>query len=218
VLLFAGVFSATSRAIQAEIRTNPLLGAAATLAENTLNDLKRHYPVLPPAVTLYFADGGQSLAWVHDFGGLIDMAYGTDGFSALYESQVDSLFPDTQNVLVFDVENGRLIDRTATFRTLPVRYMKLAESDLKLELSATKVIAGRDKYTLSIRRVKDTAVQIAYTFNNGPLEVFTVRFDADGRATLDVSKGTGKGVYRFWGFKIQGSPSWFRSEHTLTVQ
>ena len=218
VLVFAGILYATSQGIRSEIRINPLLGASATLAENTLNDLKRWYPALPPESTVYFADARESLVWVHDFGGLIKMAYGTNTLSALYESQGDSLFPDTKNVLVFQVDKGRLIDETAHFRNRPAEYMKFSESDLKLELSSTTVTAGKDKYTLSIDRLKNTPVLIAYTLNGGPLEVFTASFDADGKVTLDVSQHTPKGLYRFWAFKVDGARSWFRTEQTLTVQ
>jgi hypothetical protein len=124
VLIFGGVLTATSRSIRGNIRDNPLLGGSSRLASNTLNDLKRLHPALPPGATLYFADAGGSLAWAHNSGGLIKMAYGTDKISVLYQSQGDSLVPETRNVLLFGVQNGRLIDETARYRSNPADFLK----------------------------------------------------------------------------------------------
>jgi hypothetical protein len=218
VVIFAGVLNATSRTIHADIESNNLLGGSAKLALNTLNDLKTFYPVLPPEVTLFFADANESLAWQHDFGGLIKMAYGTDNFSTHYESQGDSLFPEVKNVLVFEVRNGHLVNETFHYLSNPARFMKFTESDHELLLSTAEVTAGQDKYVMSIHELKNTVARIAYTINGGPLEVFTARFDADGKATFDVSRRTRKGVYRFWGFKIPEAESWYRAQQTLTVR
>src|SRR5262249_1056740 len=91
VLLLSGVLYSTSRVIRADIRDNSLLGASSALAWNTLNDLKASYPELPAKASLYFFDAKEQLAWPHDNGGLIKMAYGVNDISAIYESNGDPL-------------------------------------------------------------------------------------------------------------------------------
>jgi hypothetical protein len=213
VLLLGGVLYVTSRAIRADIEHNGLLGASATFAYNTLNDLKAFYPQLPANTTIFFADGHAPLSWQHDSGGLIKMTYGVD-IPILYESLGHSIDPNVKNPLVFAVRNGRLTNETSD----PFGFMKFAASDLKLELSTAEVTAGRDKYVLSIRRAGNAPVQIAYTLNDGPPETFSTRLDANGNVALDVSRDTPKGVYRFRAFNISGSNDWFRTEETITVR
>jgi hypothetical protein len=124
VLVFGGVLIVTSRSIRGNIRDNPLLGGSSRLASNTLNDLRRLHPALPPGATLYFADANKSLAWPHASGGLIKMAYGTDKISVLYQSQGDSLVPEARDVIFLGVQNGRLVDETARYRSNPAHFMK----------------------------------------------------------------------------------------------
>ena len=218
VVVFGSVLVVTSRSIEGDIRSNSLLGGSASIASNTLSDLKRLYPVLPATTTIFFADANEPVAWHHDYGGLIRMAYATKEISVLYESLGDSLFPEVEKVLVFEFRDGRLTDATEHYRSKPGRYMKFADSDLKLELSAREVRAGQDKYTLTVSELRSQPVRIAYTLNDGGLEVFTAVLDANGRITLDVSRQTRKGVYRFWGFKSVDAEEWNRSEQILTVR
>ena len=87
----------------------------------------------------------------------------------------------------------------------------------KLELYPTDVNAGRDRYSLTIRGLHDVPVRIVYALNDGPAEAFTVGLDAEGQATLNVSSGTRKGVYKFLGFNISGHDEWIRAGNTVTV-
>jgi hypothetical protein len=218
VLVFGGVLVVTSRSIEGDIRNNSLLGASANIALNTLSDLKGLHPVLPATTTIFFADANEPVAWHHDYGGLIKMAYATNEISVLYESLGDTLFPDVEKVLVFEFSEGRLTDATEHYQSKPGRYMKFADSDLKLELSVPEVTAGQDKYTLTISELRSKPVRIAYTVNDGRLEIFTALLDADGSITLDVSRHTRRGVYRFWGFKSTDAEEWTRSGQILTVR
>src|SRR5262249_18993696 len=84
-LLLGGALYVNRSIIRTDIEHNGILGASAELARSTLNDVKRLYPVLPAEATLYFADGNESLLWHHDSGALLQMAYGTNRISALYE-------------------------------------------------------------------------------------------------------------------------------------
>src|SRR5262249_24341006 len=148
-LLFGGVLYVNRSMIRTDIEHNDILGASAELARRTLNDVKRLYPVLPADARLYFADGNESLLWHHDSGALLQMAYETNKITALYESQGDSPFSVPNDVLVFRLVKGRLIDETANYRANPLAFIKFTGSDRKIELSTTNVTAG-EKYTLSI--------------------------------------------------------------------
>jgi hypothetical protein len=218
VSILAGVLYATAPVIRTDIRDNSLLGGSSTLAWNTLNDLRSFHPQLPRDSKLYFADAVQPLSWPHHYGALIKMAYGMDALSILYESNGDRLSPMTTNVLVFGVRDTHLTNETAAYHSNPEPYLKLKQSDLKLGLSATEVIAGRGQYTLRIPSLNNVDVQIAYSVDNDPLEIFSARLDQEGKVSFDVGKGTRAGVYRFWGFTIAGTNEWIRSEGILTVR
>jgi protein O-mannosyl-transferase len=128
VLTFSGLFYVTSNRIDTAIEHDGILGGSAKPAWNTLNDLRNFYPRLPEGATLYFVDGNEYLSWYHAYGGLIKMAYGTDKISVLYESQGDQFSPKTQNVFVFGVRNGRLIDETIHYRTNPQDFARFINS------------------------------------------------------------------------------------------
>jgi hypothetical protein len=217
VLIFGGVFAATSRSILGDIRDNQLLGASARLASATLNDLKRLYPSMPDNTTLFFEDEHEPLVWQHDAGGLIKMAYATDKISALYASQGDGLLPDTRGVLFFNVRDGHLIDQTADFRSNPLNFMKFAESDFELELSPHEVIEG-DQYTVSIKHAEKGTIRIAYSLDDGPLETFAASLNEEGKVTFEVSRETRPGMYRFWAFRLAGSKEWSPARETLMVR
>jgi hypothetical protein len=216
-VIFGGVLAATGPSIQGDIRENPLLGASARMASGTLNDLKRLYPTLPESSTFYFEDGDESLLWPHDSGRLIKMAYATDKIPILYASRGDVLLPDTPNVVFFSVREGHLVDRTADYRSDPIKFMKFADSDFELELSPHEVTEG-DHYTLSIRHAKRGTVQIAYSLDDGPLETFAAGLNEDGKVTFDVSGETPRGMYKFWAFRVEGVDNWSPAREGLRVR
>src|SRR5262249_25494891 len=111
-LIFFGVFYGTSRSISADVEHSRLLGGSATLALDSLTDLKHLYPVWPAQATLYFADAENSLVWDHDFGGLIKAAYGSPNLAVLYQSLGHRLQPDMQNPVILRLHHGRLTDET----------------------------------------------------------------------------------------------------------
>jgi hypothetical protein len=217
-LLFGGVLYVNSITIHGDILNNNLLGASARAAWTSLNDLKTLHPTLRAGTTLFFADANESLAWHHDLGGLIKMAYGTDLISTLYESQGDALFPEVTDVIVLGVVKGRLDDRTAAYRADPGTVIKFQDSPLRLELSKSEVTLDQDTYAVSIKHAEGAPVRIAYTIDDGPLETFRATLDAMGQATFNVSRTTKPGVYKFWGFKLlSGESPWIRADRTLTV-
>jgi hypothetical protein len=128
VLTFSGLLYVMSNRIDTAIEHDGILGGSARPAWNTLNDMRNFYPKLPERATVYFVDGNEYLSWYHASGGLIKMAYATDKISVLYESQGDQFSPETQNVFVFGVRNGRLIDETNHYRTSPHDFARFINS------------------------------------------------------------------------------------------
>jgi hypothetical protein len=215
MLVFGSILYVQARPIAANIRDNSLLGGSAGLSASTLNDLKVFFPSLPEDMTIYFADAEQSVAWGHDFGGLIKMAYGTERVTVLYQSQGDVVFPEIEHLVVFGVHDGRLVDQTAYYRSDPTHFMKFVDSDLKLDLSAAEVITG-DKYSLTVPQLRRRPIRIAYTVDGGALQIFTALLDAEGKATFNISEHTKRGLYRFWAFEGPAK-AWVRTERTLLV-
>jgi hypothetical protein len=217
VLLLSGVLYSTSRVIRADIRDNNLLGGSSTLSWNTLSDLKALYPELPAKASLYFFDAKEQLAWPHDYGGLIKMAYAVDDISAIYESNGDPLKLDVPNALVFEVRDKHLKDQTRIYRMDPTRFIRYKPSDLELQLSASEVLVGHDLYTVSVPRLSNARIRIAYNVDDGPIEIFPAQLDQEGKVSFNVRKGTKLGVYRFWGFNIMGTDEWMQTKRTLMV-
>lgn len=112
VLMLGGTLYATNRAIREEIRDNDLLGGSAELAFNSVNDMKRLYPTLPPNASLYFDDKTDSLAWCQDFGRLLRMAYGVEQLSVHYASQGDPMpaDPSHENTIVIGIRSKHLFN------------------------------------------------------------------------------------------------------------
>jgi hypothetical protein len=218
VLIFGILLYVSSRGIRESIRSNPLLGGSATLALNTLDDMKILYPTLPPDATLYFADKEDSLAWPHSAGGLIQMAYGTDHLTALYQSQDAFLDSAAVSPIVLAVRNKHLVDETARYRIDLKYFGKFVASDLRLQLSTSEVQAGQGKYTLSVKGLSNKRVRVAFKIDDGPFQAFTTTLNGDGAVTFDVSPQTKKGTYRFLAFGISGSDDWIRTDETLIVR
>src|SRR5262249_4664861 len=194
-----------------------LLGRSASLAGNTLNDVIHLYPKMPENVTVYFIDADQPLAWHHDSGGLIKMAYDSDQLTVLYQSLGDLAPPDSRNVIVFDVRDGQLADITSRYRLDPTSFIKFTDSPYQLEISPLEVTAGRDKYMLRIAGLRNTATRVGYKLNDGPFETFVTMWDDEGKVTFDVSSDIRRGTYKFLAFNISGTADWIRAERILTV-
>jgi len=223
VPMFAGVLYVCSDSIRHEIEENRLLGGSARLALNSINDLKRLYPTLPPDTIIYIENGEEpNLWWDQSSGALIRMAYNVDSISVLYSSLGDALSPENATagkLIPLKLEKGHLVDNTAAFRTNPSRFVQYSDSDVYvLTLSAGEVVAGRDSYSISVTGVRDVTLRIMYTLNDGPLEEFSAQLDGKGETRFEVSRDTRKGVYRFVGFSIQGQPGWIRSQVAITVR
>jgi hypothetical protein len=145
------------------------------------------------------------------------MAYSSEDVSAIYESTDEPLEFDIPNVLVFDVRNRHLNDQTRAYRADPTQFVKYESTGLDLQLSASDVVAGRGQYTVSIPPLSNAKIRIAYSIDNGPIEIFPAQLDQEGKVSFNVGKGTKLGQYRFWGFSVSGTKEWVRTKRTLTV-
>jgi hypothetical protein len=124
VLMLAGTLYATNRAIRQEIQDNLLLGGSAQLALNSVNDMKRLYPALPPNANLYFDDTSDPLAWSQSVGGLLRMAYGVD-LSVHYASAGDPLPAwERDKTIVIGIRNKHLFDETALYGLIPAQFIR----------------------------------------------------------------------------------------------
>jgi hypothetical protein len=215
IVMIAG-FVVASITADAEIRNDPLLGKASSLAKDTLDDLMRFHPMLPENVTIYFADAGQPVGWHHDWGGLIRMAYNAQ-IPVFYQSAGNIVPPEAPNTLVFAVRGGHLIDTTTQYRQDPTSIMKFIPSPYQLEVSPADVTAGRGRYTLRIKGLKNKSAKIGYRINDGPFETFVANLDDKGRVVFDVSSDIRRGTYKFLAFNIPGTTDWMRADSILRI-
>jgi hypothetical protein len=219
-LIFGTIVFVSSHSVSADIRKNRLLGGSAELAFNSVTDLKRLYPTAPSGTRFFFDDASEPLNWDHGRGGLIKMAYGTDDISVLYASEGDALdFDAIDKSIVLDVVDKHLVDKTGEYRRNPASFIAYMEPGIyELDLSATEVVAGRDKYSVKVSGARDVVVRFTYRLNDRPPEGFSARLDADGRASFDVSAETLKGTYHFIAFHIAGQREWVRLDKTIVVR
>ena len=88
-------------------------------------------------------------------------------------------------------------------------------SDLH-EFLSEETAAGQ-AYRLQIRGISNTEVNIHYTVNGEPVRVFAVHLDQHGETSLNVSGTSKKGLYRFVGYQIAGTPEWVQAAGTIRV-
>src|SRR5262249_46788180 len=113
--------------------------------------------------------------------------------------------------------DGHLAEITSRYRLDPASIMKFADSPHQLEISPSEVTAGKDKYSLHISGLRNTAVRIGYRVNEGQLETFVTMLDDEGEVTFDVSSDIRRGTYKFVAFNISGTPEWIRADRILTI-
>jgi len=220
IVSLGGVLIATSHSISADIQQNRLLGGSAEYALNSLTDIKRLQPALRPNQQIFFDDAAEPIYWDQSWGGLIRMGYDRDDIIVNYASLGDPLFStEVDDTLVMAVRNKHLVDRTSEYLRNPKSFLRLNNSDVyKLELSTDQVIAGKGAYTLRITGIHDQAVTVAYKLNKGHSEAFRTQLNRKGEVSLEVSRETRKGTYRFIAFKIGDNPEWIRTENTVFVR
>jgi hypothetical protein len=216
----AVVFHANSVSIHADIANNVVLGGSAKAALNSIESLKRLYPVLPSDRIVYVIDDQEPLWWHHDYGALIRMSYNADNVTALYSSFGQRPPEDTPpgKMIVLRYRNERFFDETNIFRADPDRMVQYVEGNGRGLAVSTREVRPGDSYSLEITAARGVFANITYTVDDGPVQIFSAHFDADGRARFDVLENTIKGSYRFLGFNIAGQQEWVRADATIDVR
>jgi hypothetical protein len=108
-LVIAGALVAVCAVtVRYDVNDNYLMGDSARISSNSLADMRRMYPQLPPAAVIYIDDSKEPVWWNHASGGLFRLAYGDDSLQALYASLGDKKPPNDRLILLRHTSGGRL--------------------------------------------------------------------------------------------------------------
>jgi hypothetical protein len=205
------------------------LGYASTWAKNSMADVLRAHPNLPPGSDIYILNDSVPDLWrFHGIGNLFKLVYGDDSITTSYRSLGQRPKAEMGELVVMRAEAGRLIDVTAQFRRAPEKFLgAMDESSIKytdrpgisLSVSPGEVIAGRDFYWLTISGLGSSVVVVQYTIDNGPVAEARFRLNPEGKIRFFVSELTPSGHFRFMRFRSLNSPpsEWIRANATLDV-
>jgi hypothetical protein len=216
------LFVVCATSIRNDARGNRMLGRSSTLALNSLNDLKARHPKLQPNTTIYLSNAEEpDLNWDTSQGAVFKLGYGDETIEALYWSWGEVI---TKGVLargpvvVMKYHESHLVDITDEFLAAsepPVSYSSVTQH--KLTVIPAAAAAGQN-YKLMINGLSNTAVNIHYTVNGGPVRTFATHLDKNSETRLTISDQTEKGLYRFVGFQTAGTPDWTQAAATFSVQ
>jgi hypothetical protein len=180
--------------------TSALLDGSAHVAQNAVATIRARHPHLAPGTTLFFLDQGEPLFfWNDGQGALFRMAFNEEKIVVLHASQgelcsLDQVDKDT--CIVVRVSKG-------IFQEVPLREVleEVLPSENaaghELSITPTRVVAGRDSYTLRVAGLSSAVVEIYYRLNGGPVQAFGARLEDDGEVRFKVGPETPKGTYRF---------------------
>jgi hypothetical protein len=218
-LLVLGIICA--RAVRNDARDNRTLGGSSVLASNSIADLKAAYPVLQPNTTIYFSDAAEpDLAWDTSEGRLLRMAYNDETIHTLYWGWGEVITKgvlDRGPVIVLKYVKPHFLNVTQGFLASsepPVNYNNSGR--YQLVVSPVTAKAG-EKYRISIPTVKNSDVSLHYTLDGSPVRVLMTHLDDQAQASLDISEGMEKGVYKFVGFRQAGAEEWFQVAGSIRV-
>jgi hypothetical protein len=207
--------------VKNDVQNNRALGRSATLALNSLNDLKAARPTLQPHTTIYLSNAEEpDLNWDTSQGALFKLAYGDETIETLYWSWGEVI---TKGILargpvvVLKYRQSHLEDVTSAFLAEsepPVNYSSITPH--RMELDPPEVGTGQN-YRLKISGLSNMDVAIHYTMEGGPIRLFTTRLDEGGEARFSTSERTQKGLYRFVGFRLVDSTEWNQTSATIRV-
>jgi hypothetical protein len=217
----AVLFAICIVSVRNDARDNRMLGRSSTLALNSMNDVQTQHPNLRPNTTIYLSNAEEpDLNWDTSQGALFKLAYRDDTIETLYWSWGEVI---TKGVLargpvvVMKYRQSHLTDVTDEFLAAsepPVSYSSITEHQLAVDPPAVTV--GQD-YRLRISGLTNTEVNLHYTLNGGPVRVFPAHLDSNSEARFNISDKTEKGVYRFVGFQLAGTPDWVQAAATIQV-
>jgi len=223
ILIFVPLLFVSARIAVGEAPRNGLLGQSSAVARNSIQDLKALYPVLKARTALYFLNDDVPHLWWHQAaGGLFRLHYGDEPLQVSYSSKGELILPEAgTSWIVLKHENGHFRDMTAQFQAQPAQFDRYrahyGEGLAGIAIEPREVTID-EAYVLTIDGLADTEISIHYVLNDGPVESFSTRLDANGSARFFVSSHTRKGLYRFVGFNLPDSSQSRRSNATLVVR
>ncbi len=217
----AVLFAICIVSVRSDASSNRLLGRSSTLALNSLNDLQARHPGLRSNTTIYLSNAEEpDLNWDTSQGALFKLAYRDDTIESLYWSWGEVITKGVLErgpVVVMKYQQSHLTDVTDEFLAAsepPVSYSSVVHNQLAVDPPA--VTLGQD-YRLRISGLTSTEVNIHYTLNGGPIRVFAAHLDNNSEARFNTSEKTERGLYRFVGFQVAGTPEWVQTAGTIQV-
>ncbi len=208
-------------AVRNDSRDNRSLGWSSRLAQNSIEDLQRQHPWLQPNTTIYLSDAEEpDLSWDTSQGELFRMAYADESIQSLYWGWGEVItkgIVERGPVVVMKYSKFHLFDVTQEFLAAsvpPVAYHAIPK--YQLEIQPAMAAAGQ-RYWLSIKPLGNEDVSLHYTLNGGPVQAFETHLNGEGRSEFDVSSTTEKGLYKFVGFRINGSEEWIQAAGSIRI-
>ena len=213
------------------IGINTALGYGGRIAERSARDMKAARPAVPSGATFYIVNKEEPNLWrYYGLGSLMQLVYGDSSIGVFYSSLGHTVSEDLlagNNLVVMRYRDGGLEDITAAFKQNPAAYVSFETEDdfryvtsdrLHFELDPTRVVAGRDSYTIRIRGAESEDVELQYRFEEGPLAYITVHLNPEGETSFFVSSETKRGKYRFVGMRTRPDAPWIRIDGTVQVE
>jgi len=88
--------------------------------------------------------------------------------------------------------------------------------DYRLAITPAAAELG-EKYWLSIAGLENSDVTLHYTVDGSPVRAITAHFDDHHQASFETSDETGKGLYKFVGFRKAGTEDWIQAAASIRI-
>ena len=216
--LLAGICAIAARN---DAQDNRMLGWSSRLASNSLSALKAKYPVLPSNTTIYFSNAAEpGLSWDTSDGELFKIAYGDESIRTLYWDWgvvITKELLERGPLIVMEYDQFHFTDVTEEFLAAsepPVGYQ--VRPDYRLAITPAAAESG-EKYRLSIAGLENSDVTLHYTVDGSPVRAITAHFDDHHQASFETSDETGKGLYKFVGFRKAGTEDWIQAAASIRI-
>jgi len=205
------------------------LGFASRWAENSANDMRLARPQLQPRSKVYVLNESVPDLWrFHGIGNLFKLVYEDDSIVTAYRSRSEGTKTEGGDLVVMNVEDGRLVDVTTAFKADPGKYLGgvdesqytyIAPPGTRLRVDPGEVFAGRDFYWLITEGLGSDDLVVQYTLDDGPVAEARFRLNPEGRIRFFLTDFTPLGVYHFIRFRAFASPAteWIRADARLRV-
>jgi hypothetical protein len=204
-------------------RDGSLLGVCSRRAKDCLDDLSRIVRNPKTNSVIYIInDAFPNLFSDTAEGGLYKLFYDEKGLRIFFSSKHVS-FPLDENadLFVLKYDNGHLRDVTNTYK-YDTRYSshlvgEWADGTYPVYLSSADLVGGKDSLIMRIPNFSGIKVQVFFTLNGGPVESFDAQLDSQGQIRFELPVEVRKGAYRFFAFKTEQDPAFYKTEATMNI-